>query len=305
MATIAVALAVLAGVTQLLGLVSQHRAAVQQRQVATRELGNVMERIMAIRWAELTTEKTSNLPVSAVCQAVLRDPKLQVSIVPESPSEDLVQIRLQLDWQNAAGQRARPVRACSLEVSPGGGYAMTARRRGFTLIECLTAFTLLASVLAAVSVTLHTLYQADHRLRDVLAQDRELERLAKDLRTDVHVATAVAVNTEAAASGSELALTCGQDRTVTYTLQPRQVDRMERQGDAVMRRESYRLPLVSTAWQVQPEGGLHVVTLQIDPPPADRDAGALRYRQQITAVAGMIRPFPASPALAGGTDERD
>ena len=108
-ATIAVTLAVLAGVTQLLGLTSRHRAAVQQRQMAARELGNVMERVMAIPWADLTPEKTSSLPVSAACQAVLREPKLQVAIVPDSATEDLVQIRVQIDWPNAAGQRARPV----------------------------------------------------------------------------------------------------------------------------------------------------------------------------------------------------
>ena len=102
-ATVAVAITALAGVTQLLGLVAQHRAAVQQRQVATRELGNVMERVMAFRWAELTTDKASNLQVSTGCQAVLRDPKLQVSVVPDSTSQDLVQIRVQIDWQDTAG----------------------------------------------------------------------------------------------------------------------------------------------------------------------------------------------------------
>jgi type II secretory pathway component PulJ len=126
---------------------------------------------------------------------------------------------------------------------------MTPRRRGHSLIECSAVLFMLAATLATVTAILHTLYQADGRLRDELAQQLALERLAAQLRCDAHQASS-ATTGEAGNqpdSAAALLLVLPNQLTVQYTLAPQHVERVVRRAETVQHRESYDLPSATTA----------------------------------------------------------
>jgi hypothetical protein len=98
---------VFAGVAQLVGVVAHQRRVGQQKSVAQREAGNLMEDLMSRPWSELVPETTSNIGLSEECERCLPDAKLQVEITAED--EETKRIQIQVDWLNAAQQRGEPV----------------------------------------------------------------------------------------------------------------------------------------------------------------------------------------------------
>lgn len=143
-------------------------------------------------------------------------------------------------------------------------------RRGQSLVECLVAMTLFGTAFGAVALTLHALQRSECRVRDALDADREWERLSAQLREDAHQATS-AVAAEAdrqPESASELQLALPAEQTVKYTVQAARVERLLRHQQAVLHRETFRLPAATRArWQVQTDRHTPLVSLRLDPEP--------------------------------------
>jgi len=107
---IALTLAVMAGVAQLVTLVALQRRTTEQRSLAALEAGNVMEQWMARPWAEVTPEQAANAALSEVCRRDLPEARLQVAVEPEGDADAVRRIRVQIDWLDNARHRGEPVR---------------------------------------------------------------------------------------------------------------------------------------------------------------------------------------------------
>lgn len=105
---VALAMALLAGLAQLLGMVTQQRRLVRQEVVARTEAGNLMENLASRRWNEIGSEQVASLGLSEECQRSLPDGKLRIEVVSED--QDTKRISLRIDWLCASGRRSQPVR---------------------------------------------------------------------------------------------------------------------------------------------------------------------------------------------------
>ena len=189
------------------------------------------------------------------------------------------------NWRGRVGQRAT--------------IRLARRRRGHTLVECLVAMSLLSVTLTTVTLTLHTLYQADHRLRDELVYECELERFTAQLRTDTHPAVAATIrsSTVEISAADSLELSLGSDRKIRYSILPERIDRTSHQADTVQHRESYRLPPSARAkWQMQEDRTPPMVTLVLELRSGDRAGeGAVSSVVHIDAAVQLIRPDSTTP----------
>jgi hypothetical protein len=144
---------------------------------------------------------------------------------------------------------------------------MTHRRRGHSLIECSLVLVLLAATLGAVTAILHVLYQADGRLRDQLAQDRALERLAAQLRADAHQASSAKAASPAGQPGSteSLLLALPNEQTTRYAILPQRLERVVVRGETMESRETYHLPsLLRAQWRIPAERTPPLVSLVLE-----------------------------------------
>lgn len=105
---IALAMAILAGLAQLLGMVAQQRRLAQQQVIAMAEAGNLMEDLASRHWNDIAPEQVASLALSEECQRSLPDGKLHVDVVAED--QDAKRISLRIDWLAASGRRGEPVR---------------------------------------------------------------------------------------------------------------------------------------------------------------------------------------------------
>jgi len=105
---LALAMALVVAVAQLLTMVIQQRRWSRQYAVAVRETGNLMEDLVSRSWAETTAEKLNSVDVSPEATRCLPDASLAVEVVDEA--EDRRRISLQIQWLRPSGTRGEPVR---------------------------------------------------------------------------------------------------------------------------------------------------------------------------------------------------
>ena len=96
---------------QLLSAAADQRRAADQRQCATEELANLIERIAAKPWGDLTedlaTEEQEKLSPSAENQLPGAELKIEIVLEPDDP--DAKRITASLRWQNRNGQYIAPL----------------------------------------------------------------------------------------------------------------------------------------------------------------------------------------------------
>lgn len=107
---IAITMAALLGVMQLLAVVGHERRDAEQRRTAAREVANVMEQLLARSWSDVTTERLAEEKPSAECGSVLPDARLRIDVAEEAEMPGVKRIRVELDWLDRGGQRGEPVR---------------------------------------------------------------------------------------------------------------------------------------------------------------------------------------------------
>jgi type II secretory pathway component PulJ len=171
------------------------------------------------------------------------------------------------------------------------------RRSGHTLIETMIALALISTVLTTVSLTLHTMYRANDRMRRALFQQRELDRLAAQLRTDAHVGSSPVVETpEEESTGPTLQLSLPDDQSVRYTLAEEHLERILRADDRVQYRERYRLPPdVDARWEVEEAQSTPIVCLILrDEPELPVQGTGSDHVHRIAAAVGILASEPDS-----------
>ena len=104
---VALAMALVVGIAQLLTMVAQQRRLARQYSVAVREAGNLLEDLVSRSWADTTAEQLASVDLSEACRRGLPDASLEVHVVPES--DGARRIRIQIEWLRAGEHRGRPV----------------------------------------------------------------------------------------------------------------------------------------------------------------------------------------------------
>ena len=115
---IVMATAVIVGTAQILAVISHQRRDIDRRSTAIREVGNLLEEIAARPWDELTEAELSALALSDECNAVLREPRLRITVDPE-PEGAGKHISVEIDWLTGQDQRALPLRLAAWRYPTG------------------------------------------------------------------------------------------------------------------------------------------------------------------------------------------
>jgi prepilin-type N-terminal cleavage/methylation domain-containing protein len=182
---------------------------------------------------------------------------------------------------------------------------MTRRRqRGMTLVEMLVVLSLMAVLLGFTGVCMHGMFRAQARLDDNTQRRASLERLGLQLRTDAHAALRARLQDDQ--DTTVLVLTTADSREIEYRAEAADVDRTVRQADAVLHRDTFRMPGVAgIEWEVsdvQPQ----VVSLHVSV--AERGGKqATGASLGIESVVGLRSrrsqiPAPFKPAEQGGDE---
>ena len=100
---------------KVLGLVALERRASERRQRALFEVANVMERITAYPFDEVTSELAGRLTLSAPARHSLPDSELAVDVAAPEPGQGRLakRIAIKLRWRGPDGEWVAPVRLTS------------------------------------------------------------------------------------------------------------------------------------------------------------------------------------------------
>jgi prepilin-type N-terminal cleavage/methylation domain-containing protein len=113
------------------------------------------------------------------------------------------------------------------------------RPRGYSLLEMVVVIAVTSALAGAVTVMLSGMLRGQSAAADNLMQVRTLSRLDAQFRRDVRAATAADLAEDAQSQTQSLTLTLPAQLTVTYIATQRRVQRVERDGDKITRREEY------------------------------------------------------------------
>ena len=165
------------------------------------------------------------------------------------------------------------------------------KREGYSLIECLIAMALATSALTVVALTTTGVHQAQRRVERQSSSERDICRLASQLRADAHQARSVSKeDTES----DKIELILSDQDSVHYTLQKGRVVRVQHGNKEVVHQETYSLPDGYTAqWELGENGSAGMVTLKLTPVPVQEGAPIQGQPQQINAAVGLLTHQPA------------
>lgn len=109
---------------QLLGAIAYERRAVGRREVAAREVGNLMEHLTARPWDRLTPDAVKEVRLSEPTANALPGAELAVT-VDEAAAADVPgkRVAIRLRWHNRAGEFDAPVRLTTWVYRHDGGRA--------------------------------------------------------------------------------------------------------------------------------------------------------------------------------------
>ena len=102
--------AMLAVCLQFFRAAATQRRALQQRRTALRAADNVMERLCARPWEQLTTEHARDLPLGEQVRSTLPGSELTIEIVQSDQDPAEKRITVQVRWPGGHGQPDRSVR---------------------------------------------------------------------------------------------------------------------------------------------------------------------------------------------------
>jgi hypothetical protein len=100
----------MAATLQVVSWVALSRRAVERRERAVVEASNLMERICARPWEEITTESLGTLRLSEAASAFLVASSLNVKVEPIEANPARKKITLEIRWRDRSGRTEAPVR---------------------------------------------------------------------------------------------------------------------------------------------------------------------------------------------------
>jgi len=100
---------VVAAAIPTLAWIGRERQFSRQRQAAQLEVGNLMERLTALEWNELTPERGAQTALSPSLREQIPDAKLTVAVTDDTALEAR-RVLIELRWEVVPGRPAPPVR---------------------------------------------------------------------------------------------------------------------------------------------------------------------------------------------------
>jgi hypothetical protein len=152
------------------------------------------------------------------------------------------------------------------------------------MIEVILVVSSVSMVLGLCAGLLHVLLRLDRAGRAAAVEAATVGRLSRQFRRDVHAA--VAARAEAKDGVAVLELELPEGRSVAYRSRTHALERTERRGEEVDRRETYQVPTCrDPRFDVREEDGTTWVGLRLSRGDEARP-GALRPDLGIVADAG-------------------
>ena len=99
---------VISSVIPTLGWLVRQRKFNQERQAATLEIGNLMERLTMLDWNELTQMRAEQFQLSEQLKNQLFEPRLTISV--NNDDDGAKHVLIELAWEVSPGRAAPPVR---------------------------------------------------------------------------------------------------------------------------------------------------------------------------------------------------
>lgn len=169
------------------------------------------------------------------------------------------------------------------------------KRSGYSLVECLVAIALIGATMTTVAVAMSGMQRASQRVRGEIASEMELQRFAVQLRADTHAALSAVEETEenGGAAARSIRLALSDEKSVQYSLEAGCIQRVQRRGDELLHRETYRLPeMYSAHWELEKNGSASMVSLKLEPEPVELSGRMGDRPLQINAAVGLLsRPL--------------
>ncbi|HPM84737.1 MAG TPA: hypothetical protein PLF81_28725, partial [Candidatus Anammoximicrobium sp.] len=100
--------AAVALMAQLLGTAGVQRRVADQHALALQETANLMERLFALPYSELTPERAAELRLSESVRQRLPEPQLEITIKPVAGEMAAKEIRVSLRWLDRSGGHGAP-----------------------------------------------------------------------------------------------------------------------------------------------------------------------------------------------------
>lgn len=117
----AILMVLLAVSMQFLHATAVHRRATRQREVALEEMANLMERLAAIRWPDLTTERARQVQLSDVARHALPGAALTIEVTQPAQEPSAKRIAVALAWEDQSRRLGRPMRLSAWRYRNEGG----------------------------------------------------------------------------------------------------------------------------------------------------------------------------------------
>jgi Tfp pilus assembly protein PilE len=119
--TVTILTVLLAILAHMLGVLAHQRRGAARQLLAVEEVANAMERLAAMDYSELRPEQPPQIALSDEARHSLPQAKLTIEVTQEN-QEDTVprskRVRVELTWENRAGQAVRPVGLTSWRYEP-------------------------------------------------------------------------------------------------------------------------------------------------------------------------------------------
>ena len=112
--------AAMVATVQLVGWIASDRRATERRERAVVEASNLMERIKASRWDDLTTEKVASLKLGSSSSNFLHVSTLSMKVDAFQDAPIRKRITVEVSWLDRSGRPEAPVRLIAWSHLTGG-----------------------------------------------------------------------------------------------------------------------------------------------------------------------------------------
>lgn len=157
-------------------------------------------------------------------------------------------------------------------------------RNGWTLVELLVVFPLMAMLLSGSAILLTVVFRSQESLSSASQQQATHARLAVELRNDAHEAMSVQCESPQACD-----FTLGSAEVVHYEIKEQTLRREMRNGETVLMRESFPLEGLTAQFTIDRSPQLTLVRLHLKFTPEPRKYAVVARASLLEAAVG-IRP---------------
>lgn len=110
----------LVAVAQLLAVAARQRHETRWRAVATREVANVTEQVMALPWEQTTAAQFNAVSLHPTTKALLPDATLEIEVTDVTDPRRAKRLQISLAYRNTAGLPVEPISLVAWKFAPGG-----------------------------------------------------------------------------------------------------------------------------------------------------------------------------------------